>query len=246
MKPNKRPVCRFFNSQTGCNKGDSCTFSHEAEGGDYGNKFSKPQGGFQNNNTKFAPNQNNQNIQNKQMTHQSMQQPMQQPMQPSQIQNSKICGFFIKGSCTKPNCKFLHGYSENLQNASIEPIHDKNIVSLTLINEKKFISADENTIKIWNITETDHQLAGSQTFNNEKITKVVYSNEKVIAATIEEKMYRNYLPFRISSQAKLYVITDQGTFFVSSELKRINDLIEIDSLIFVVGEGSKYFIIFFR
>jgi hypothetical protein len=178
MKPNKRSVCKFFISQTGCNKGNACTFSHEAEGGDYGNKPSKPQGGFQNNTNKFAPNHN------MQMT----QQPMQS-MQPTQTQNSKICGFFIKGSCTKPNCKFLHGYSENLQNASIEPIHERNIVSLTLINDKKFISADENTIKIWNITETDHQLAGSQTFNNEKITKVVYSNEKVIAATIEEKMY---------------------------------------------------------
>jgi P2-related tail formation protein len=71
----------------------------------------------------------------------------------------------------------------------VEKIHDKNIVSLSVINEKKFISADETTIKIWMITESEHQMIGTQTFNDEKITKVIYSNEKVIAATMVEKMY---------------------------------------------------------
>ena len=60
---------------------------------------------------------------------------------------------------------------------------------MSVINEKKFISADETTIKIWMITESEHQMIGTQTFNDEKITKVIYSNEKVIAATMVEKMY---------------------------------------------------------
>jgi hypothetical protein len=35
------------------------------------------------------------------------------------------------------------------------------------------------------------------------------------------------------------MITDKGLVSTNSDLKRINDIIEIDSFIIVVGEGSK-------
>ena len=108
---------------------------------------------------------------------------------PNTGQNSKICGFFIKGTCTKQNCRFFHGYSENLQNIQFEKIHEKNITSLCGISENKFLSADENTIKIWMISETEHKTIGEQSFPGEKITRVIFANEKVIAATVIEQMY---------------------------------------------------------
>jgi hypothetical protein len=104
-------------------------------------------------------------------------------------QNSKICGFFLRGTCTKENCRYFHGYSENLQNIQFEKIHEKNITSLVAISENKFLSADENTIKIWIITDTEHKTLGDQSFQGEKITRVIYANEKVIAATVIEQMY---------------------------------------------------------
>jgi hypothetical protein len=104
-------------------------------------------------------------------------------------QNSKICGFFLRGTCNKQNCRFFHGYSENLQNVQFEKIHEKNITSLVAISENKFLSADENTIKIWIITDTEHKTLGDQSFQGEKITRVIYANEKVIAATVIEQMY---------------------------------------------------------
>jgi hypothetical protein len=47
--------------------------------------------------------------------------------------------------------------------------------------------------------------------------------------------------YRISSSAKIYVITDKGILSCNSDLKRINDIIEVDSFILCVGEGSKIF-----
>ena len=108
---------------------------------------------------------------------------------PANAGNPKICGFFLKGTCTKQACRYFHGYSDNLQNVQFEKIHDKSIVSLNAISDNKFLSADENTLKIWIITDTEHKTIGTQSFDGEKITKVTYSNEKVIAATIIEQMY---------------------------------------------------------
>jgi glutaredoxin-related protein len=107
--------------------------------------------------------------------------------------SSKICNFFLKGSCTKPNCKFFHGYSENLQHIDIEKIHEKNIVSMCQINDKKFITADDNLIQIWVISAEDKKkCVGQQMFDNEKITKVIFSNEKAIVATQIEQMYDKF------------------------------------------------------
>jgi hypothetical protein len=109
---------------------------------------------------------------------------------PQTTTSSKVCSFFLKGSCNKANCKFFHGYAENLQQIDIEKIHEKNIVSMCQINDKKFITADDNLIQIWVISAEDKKkCVGQQIFENEKITKVIFSNEKAIVATQVEQMY---------------------------------------------------------
>ncbi len=58
------------------------------------------------------------------------------------------------------------------------------------INDKKFITADDNLIQIWVISAEDKKkCVGQQIFENEKITKVIFSNEKAIVATQVEQMY---------------------------------------------------------
>ena len=104
--------------------------------------------------------------------------------------SSKICNFFMKGNCNKTNCKFFHGYAENLQHIDLEKIHEKNIVSMCQISDKKFISADDNMVQIWIISAEDKKkCVGQQSFDNEKITKVIFSGEKAIVATQIEQMY---------------------------------------------------------
>ena len=197
--------CHFF-AKGNCRKGDSCEFAHNVSsqsansGGGSGfgqssNQWSRPERQERQDRPERHDRHDRQDRQEMQpmdfssSISSSLSSKPQIFQNPQGSTNSKICGFFLKGSCTKTNCRYFHGYAENLQNAQVEKIHDKNIVSLSVINEKKFISADENTIKIWMITESEHQMIGNQTFNDEKITKVIYSNEKVIAATMVEKMY---------------------------------------------------------
>ena len=54
-------------------------------------------------------------------------------------------------------------------------------------------------------------------------------------------IFANLFIFRISSSAKIYVITDKGILTQNSELKRIYDILELDSYILVVVEGSKIY-----
>ena len=54
-------------------------------------------------------------------------------------------------------------------------------------------------------------------------------------------IFANLFIFRISSSANIYVITDKGILTQNSELKRIYDILELDSYILVVGEGSKIY-----
>jgi hypothetical protein len=106
--------------------------------------------------------------------------------------STKICNYFMKGKCTKDVCNFFHGYSEILQHIDIEPIHEKPIVSVCQINDKKFITADESTIQVWSITAEDNKkLVGSDKFEGEKITKVIFSSEMLFVATQIEQMYEN-------------------------------------------------------
>ena len=49
--------------------------------------------------------------------------------------------------------------------------------------------------------------------------------------------------FRLSTKAKVYVISEKGLLSQESILKKINDIIEIDSYVFAVGEGGKNFLI---
>jgi hypothetical protein len=197
--------CHFF-AKGNCRKGDSCEFAHIGNPSQTANSGGGSGFGQGSNQWGRPERQERQDRPERHDRHDRQDRQEMQPMDVSSISssfsnkpqnfqnpqgstNSKICGYFIKGTCTKTNCRYFHGYAENLQNAQVEKIHDKNIVSLSVINEKKFISADETTIKIWMITESEHQMIGTQTFNDEKITKVIYSNEKVIAATMVEKMY---------------------------------------------------------
>lgn len=71
---------------------------------------------------------------------------------------------------------------------TVESVHDKPIVSLCQISEKKFLTADETCFKIW-VIEEKYNCIGVQTFEGEKISKVIYSNEKIIVATQIEQMY---------------------------------------------------------
>jgi len=114
--------------------------------------------------------------------------------------SSKICSFFMKGNCNKANCKFFHGYAENLQHIDLEKIHEKNIVSMCQISDKKFISADDNMVQIWIISAEDKKkCVGQQSFENEKITKVIFSGEKAIVATQIEQMYEKNFTIKILS-----------------------------------------------
>jgi hypothetical protein len=174
MHGNKK-VCIYF-QKGNCIKGSSCNFSHELDSG-FQNKMQS----------------------NYQSDRNSMQTGLQGAMNitptDQQFQNkpqSKICEFFMKGTCTKQSCRFFHGYSENLQNVKIEKIHEKNLIGTCQISDTKFITADQNLIQIWLITESEHKILGSQTFD-EKITKVLYSNEKVIVSTQIEQMYARFL-----------------------------------------------------
>lgn len=160
--------CIFF--QKGhCREGNNCKFSHDIEGG------SKQRRDVDDGNVMIVNSTGDMNMMGSNQS---------KPM-------SKICEFFLKGSCTKQSCKFFHGYAENLQNVKIEKIHEKSLVSMCQISDSKFITADQNLIQIWLITDTEHKIIGSQTFD-EKITKVVYSNEKVIVATQIEQMYASF------------------------------------------------------
>jgi hypothetical protein len=104
--------------------------------------------------------------------------------------STKICNFFLKGNCSKTNCKFFHGYAENLQHIDTEKIHEKNITSMCQINDKKFITADDYMVQIWVISAEDKKkCVGQQSFDSEKITKVIFSGEKAIVATKIEQMY---------------------------------------------------------
>lgn len=162
----KQKPCIFF-QKGNCRNGSNCEFSHELDGGGMNqermviNSTDDNPGSNPGNNpgSNFPPNL-----------------------------SKKICGFFLKGTCTKQNCKFFHGYAENLQNVMIEKIHEKNIIGMCPISDKKFLTADQNLIQIWLITDTEHKIMGTQPFE-EKITKVIYSSEKVIVATQIEQMY---------------------------------------------------------
>ena len=104
----------------------------------------------------------------------------------------------MKGSCTRSNCVYFHGYAENLQHIDIEKIHEKNIVTMCQINDKKFITADDNLVQIWVISAEDKKkCVGQQMFENEKINKVIFSNEKAIVATQIEQMYDKNFDYKI-------------------------------------------------
>lgn len=70
----------------------------------------------------------------------------------------------------------------------MEKVHDRPIVSMCSISATKFLTADESCFKIW-IIEDKYSCLGSQTFEGEKITKVIFSNEKIFVATKIEQMY---------------------------------------------------------
>lgn len=109
--------------------------------------------------------------------------------QPKSAKPSNICTYFQQGKCSKDNCSFLHGYHDSLQHLSTEQIHDKPIVSVAQISEQKFITADDNTVKIWLVDENGISAKGEQQMENEKITKVFSSKDKVVIATVMEQMY---------------------------------------------------------
>ena len=47
--------------------------------------------------------------------------------------------------------------------------------------------------------------------------------------------------FRLSSKSKIYVVTDNNMLSQEGELKKINDLIEVDSFILTVGDSNIYY-----
>jgi hypothetical protein len=176
MNGNKK-ICRFFQQGT-CRNGQGCNFSHEMDSQSnvgskmFSNQMREISDGLRPNTTNTSMTIN--------------------PQDTTTNNSNKICNYFLKGTCTKTVCKFFHGYAENLQNVKIEKIHEKNIISMCQISETKFLTADPNLIQIWLITETEHKSIGSQPFE-EKITKVIYSNEKVIVSTQIEQMYARFI-----------------------------------------------------
>ncbi len=180
MHGNKKRYCSFF--QLGkCKKGASCTFVHEIDPTQ--ERFNGSQS-----NTMMESTISTSQYQDHSSQHPHQHQHQYQDSTQSTQNKTKICDFFLKGSCNKTQCRFFHGYSENLQNVNIEKIHERNIVDMCQINDKKFITADSNSVQIWLITESEHKIIGTQNFE-ENITRVTFSNEKVIVATQIEKMY---------------------------------------------------------
>ena len=86
----------------------------------------------------------------------------------------------------------MHGFSENLEHITLDEIHSMPIISACNISkftiilaDRKYVTADEHILNIWEIAETK-KLIINQKFE-EKISKVIFSGEKlIIAASIEQ------------------------------------------------------------
>lgn len=142
------------------------------------------------NNCKFQhihPNQN----QNIQMSNDNPQSNIiQNSNNSSQMQNKNICKYFLSGNCTKPNCQYFHGYGPTLQNVSFESAHNSKILNLVIINEFRFITCNINSFKIWVLQPSF--TCSQETSVEGTISKLIFSQNKIILATQTDSMYVRY------------------------------------------------------
>ena len=105
-------------------------------------------------------------------------------------QNKNQCTYFLQGNCTKPNCGYFHGYGTNLQNVSFESAHNSKILNLVIINDLRFITSDANSFKIWALQPSF--TCSQETKVEGNISKLIFSNDKVILAVQTNTMYVRY------------------------------------------------------
>lgn len=189
MNPTNQ-ICKYF-QQGSCKFGDKCRYIHPGVNNQRMNNSQIPQM-----NTPM----------NSQMEQSSMPLDNDGNAPPTMLSSQlKICSFFLKGKCTNQNCSFFHGYGTNLQNISTEVCHQKPIHSIVAISDTKFVTADENSFKIWllhpKFTCFQEQLVEG------KMTKLIYSKGKIIYSNIFESMYAtNSIILQIINIPSFYII----------------------------------------
>lgn len=102
-------------------------------------------------------------------------------------QNSVSCKYFSMGKCTNKSCPYFHGYGNVLQQVYSEQGSETNITNMAMISNSKFITSSETSYKIWTI-QPEFQVLQEQKIEG-KITKLIYSNGKIIFSTLQETMY---------------------------------------------------------
>ena len=156
--------CKYF-LQGHCMYGDKCNFSHVQQ------------------------NQSNNMMQDDGQINLSHPPPQGKP-NTTQNQNKNQCTYFLQGNCTKPNCGYFHGYGTNLQNVSFESAHSSKILNLVIINELRFITSDSNSFKIWALQPSF--TCSQETKVEGNISKLIFSNDKIILAVQTNTMYVRY------------------------------------------------------
>ena len=105
---------------------------------------------------------------------------------PQNNHQSKVCTFFLKDSCSKPDCHFFHGYYDILEHVKKIENHQNPINNLINMDDTKFISSDERTFYIrFSVNDEFHIETIKEDY---KIGKLIYSSEKVICAIQKEEM----------------------------------------------------------
>lgn len=184
--------CVFFQKGS-CRFGAACKNSHDSQGGgqpqtNNRNNNNPRENQYQSDNLQQDQNNNQYQIGNRSNYH--AQQPVEK-IQKNPNMPANICNYFLQGKCTKEVCRYFHGYSESIQHINIEQINEKPIISFAQISDTKFLTADNSAVQIYTVTSEGKQNVFSKKFDGEKITKVIFSNGKVIIATIKEQMYEN-------------------------------------------------------
>jgi hypothetical protein len=125
-----------------------------------------------------------QNIQSNQM---QMPMQIQGPNPQSHIhQKNSVCTFFLKNSCTRPNCPFFHGYGNFLQHVKVLK-NEREINNLINVNGNEFIACDEQAF-IVRFADNDKEVKESLNKEGYKIGKMIYSGNKIIFALSKEGM----------------------------------------------------------
>ena len=100
-------------------------------------------------------------------------------------QKNSVCTFFLKNSCTRPNCPFFHGYGNILQHVKLFK-NETEINNLLNVNRNEYIACDEQSF-IVRFADNDKEVKESLNKDGYKIGKMIYSGNKIIFALRKEE-----------------------------------------------------------